>query len=89
MSVVVKGMKMPQDCFECDFFNPFVGEPYCRRLLKRCPTTGRLEDCPLGEVPTPHGRLIDADETLHTFSELEPYRKAFEAIALLEAEEEE
>lgn len=61
MSVIIKGMRMPKFCFACDFLNPFVEEPYCRRLMKRCPKTGRLEDCPLAEVPTPHGRLIDAD----------------------------
>lgn len=71
MSVIVKGMDMPQDCFECDFQNPFVEEPYCRRLLKRCPKTSRLEDCPLGEVPTPHGRLIDADKLINALPKAE------------------
>lgn len=61
MSVMVKGMKMPKSCFGCDFQNPFAEVPYCRRLMKSCPKTSRLEDCPLAEVPTPHGRLGDLD----------------------------
>lgn len=61
MSVIIKGMRLPNNCLACDFLNPFVEKPYCRRLMKISPTTGRLEDCPLAEVPTPHGRLKDAD----------------------------
>ena len=52
MSILIKGMKKSQNCFTCPFkflnANVFVG---CR-LPK---------NCPLVEVPTPHGRLINAD----------------------------
>lgn len=88
MTVIVKGMDMPQDCFECDFQNPFVEEPYCRRLLKRCPKTRRLEDCPLGEVLTPHGRLIDVDKAdKYAYDELElanGYRTGWEAARAMQ-----
>ncbi len=47
MSVFVKDMDMPTGCLSCDFCNPFVDEPYCRRLMKRAPKATRLEDCPL------------------------------------------
>lgn len=51
--ILIKGMKKPQNCFTCPFkfvdANVFVG---CRLP----------NNCPLVEVPTPHGRLIDADE---------------------------
>ena len=68
MSVLIKGMEMPRCCEEClaesveeNYYGdvmstkcPFVYKGYTRK-------TGRLEDCPLVEIPTPHGRLIDAD----------------------------
>ena len=59
--VLIKGMKMPAYCAECDLHDPFTENPYCRRLMKKIPLKGRLKNCPLVEVPT-HGRLIDADE---------------------------
>ena len=61
MSILIEGMEMPTGCISCDFCNPFVEEPYCRRLMKRVPRVTRLDNCPLSEVPEPHGRLIDAD----------------------------
>ena len=70
MSVLVKGMKMPENCFEC---------PCCRHdsidriKAEQCNLTldvfgvnnterrsGRGLNCPLVEVKEPHGRLIDA-----------------------------
>ena len=60
MSILIKGMEMPTGCLSCDFCNPFVDEPYCRRLMRRTPKVSRLDGCPLIEIP-PHGRLIDAD----------------------------
>lgn len=64
MAILVKGMEMPTGCISCDFCNPFVEEPYCRRLMKRVPKVTRLDNCPLIEVPEPHGRLIDASEKI-------------------------
>ena len=65
MSVIVKGMKIPDSCFRCPFKNHdgmwvrciFTGqnvEPETRRETK-------ASSCPLIEVPTPHGDLIDRD----------------------------
>lgn len=64
MSVLIKGMKMPTSCLRggcpieggsCslweDEYWKSPDEPYHMRHPK----------CPLVEVPTPHGRLIDAD----------------------------
>ena len=73
MSVLIKGMKMPESCSRCELVGdgsdavfswscPFVGEIYKIGRL----TKGRLDDCPLVEIPTPHGRLIDADRLLRT-----------------------
>lgn len=66
MSVLIKGMKMPENCHECEFVD----------ILPTCPCNKMADDdfwnnvslaveghtdCPIIGVP-PHGRLIDADE---------------------------
>lgn len=68
MSILIKGMKMPKSCDSCDLIQ-FDDEeleahcplsPYYR--WRGTPPDYKPEGCPLVEVPTPHGRLIDADE---------------------------
>lgn len=62
MSVIVKGMEMPKNCWECSLSD--VDDDYGRCCLFSgiaCLNIGRQDNCPLVEVPTPHGRLIDAD----------------------------
>ena len=63
MSVIVKGMEMPQNCGECPFiFSSWGIEYYCH--LARASTSAeyvereKMTNCPLVELP-PHGRLID------------------------------
>ncbi len=59
MSVLIRGMEMPQCCGECKFMVDrwcYASEDAYFVLNKRHP------DCPLVEVPTPHGRLIDASQ---------------------------
>lgn len=64
-SVLIKGMEMPKSCDVCEYCNDdyicnnFVADCYGLDVSDyvRC----RHDDCPLVEVPTPHGRLIDAD----------------------------
>ena len=65
MSILIKGMEMPQNCDSCPFLDGFGPYANCTLLhgyiaLNRMAENWRLEDCPLVEVP-PHGRLIDAD----------------------------
>lgn len=66
MSVLIKGMEMPQGCDDC----PLAGDFKCN-LMPSIPALckeydiavqngKRLNNCPLVEIP-PHGRLIDAD----------------------------
>ena len=63
MSVLIKGMTMPNNCMECkikareDGFNKYVC-PFSGIL---CLSMGIQDDCPLVELPSKHGRLIDAD----------------------------
>lgn len=33
----------------------------------------KLENCPLSEIPTPHGRLIDADRLYETIEQMEGF----------------
>ena len=63
MSVLIRGMKLPDNCLECPletdygtcgYYSLFVEAGHDSEVWKR------RDDCPLVEVP-PHGRLIDAD----------------------------
>lgn len=71
MSVLIKGMKMPEtagycskkidpDTRRCNYTGKEFEETLSLLIDRRC------ADCPLVEVPTPHGRLIDAD-ALNTY----------------------
>lgn len=64
MGVYIKGMEMPETTYECDFWNT---DNICTANQKATvcdPANGIYppEDCPLVEIPEPHGRLIDADK---------------------------
>ena len=59
MSILIKGMEMPRDCGECRF--GYDGKCFAVSPIHRF-FVGDTFECPLVEVPTPHGRLIDADE---------------------------
>lgn len=67
MSILIKGMEMPENCFDCAWsckIDPktllcrISGEYFDKTLSNLI--DGRDKNCPLIEVP-PHGRLIDAD----------------------------
>lgn len=55
MSVIIKGMEMPQRCMDCGVDTGLCGlwNGYAERYSRRHPK------CPLVEIPTPHGRLVD------------------------------
>ena len=70
MSVIVIGMEMPENCYDCPFVRVSWGNDYycakgngtednIRVLMSK-----RMADCPLIEVPTPHGDLVDRTELL-------------------------
>lgn len=65
MSVMIKEMNFPKNCMECDLH--FIARGldneciFSNDTVDDC-TERRLYRCPLVEIPTPHGRLIDADE---------------------------
>ena len=66
MSVLVKGMEMPRDCEECRFCEVIdgLGCMATHYLILRRHGQDKPNWCPLVAVPTPHGRLIDADELI-------------------------
>ena len=70
MSILIKGMEMPESCFDC----PISHFAYCRTIA--CGITGktisasdyekmRLDNCPLVPIQE-HGDLIDRDALLDT-----------------------
>ena len=63
MSILVKGVDMPTDCVYCKWHTRWG-----------CGITGirtnTAQGCPIIEVPTPHGRLIDADELYKNYQEI-------------------
>ena len=87
--VLIRGMAMPECCFDCPIFDNFCQE--------RCGVTGTLvygeidpqretlPDCPLVPLPERHGRLIDAEALQAKFELMEnafaehgrPYSFAF------------
>ena len=64
MSVLIKGMEMPKSCWLCPL-SVLYEKPramlFCR-IIKEEVLRNKVDgNCPLVEVPTSHGRLIDAD----------------------------
>lgn len=74
MGIYIKDMEMPKVCEACPFSERVYDPGYyqyekCKALGKifnECrmdidPFEEKLNDCPLNEIPTPLGRLIDAE----------------------------
>ena len=60
MGVYIANMEKPKECGDCNFVQAFWDD---KRWLFRCLVTDKIaKDCPLIEIPTPHGRLIDRDD---------------------------
>lgn len=97
MSILIRGMKMPKRCSECDFCGSYgIGEHICMITAKNVSYDDglkiRRDDCPLVELP-PHGRLVDADALLENVKTVDYiYRKVLRwlidhASTIIEAEE--
>ena len=63
MSVIVKNMEMPKNCKSCPLRYSSTGYAWCDITGASLALEIDMRDytCPLVEIPTPHGRLIDAD----------------------------
>lgn len=60
MSIFIRGMEMPKNCGECFACKAELSQE--KKVIYVCCFTRCVEaDCPLVQVPTTHGRLIDAD----------------------------
>lgn len=65
MSLIIKGSIMPLMCEECPCYD--CDDYSCKatgRGVIEYRYHGRPDNCPLVEIPTPHGRLIDENELL-------------------------
>lgn len=71
MSILINGMEMPKNCERCKFCfaitSDHIGkcaalEEFVDNVYKQ-----RSADCPLIEVPTPHGDLVDKDKLIQEF----------------------
>ena len=61
-------MEKPKSCGECKFFSGLGYGFHCYLNGKHITFIGEVEDfCPLIEIPTPHGRLIDASELIKSY----------------------
>ena len=93
MTVLIKGMEVPEVCADCSLRSTpelFMLEANRYQYISRCTRAGEeIEDpwrdilwqhkhkeswCPIGDVPTPHGRLIDADALLSVAEPIEDRR---------------
>lgn len=67
MSVIVKGMEMPENCNVCEFahWSTLDQMAYCKaKNYTMCPPdyrAKRADFCPLVALPDKHGDLIDRD----------------------------
>ena len=65
MSILIKGMDMPKNCWECCLSD--IDDDFGRCCLYSgiaCLTIGRQDNCPLVEIPTPHGNLKDESDII-------------------------
>ncbi len=64
MSLIIRGMNMPTSCEWCRFISGGL-EWYCEAgQIQIYDYKTVHKDCPLINIPTPHGRLIDADSLI-------------------------
>lgn len=64
MGVYIKGLEMPEKCINCKFCVNMNEYPFHACFITYSGIyfdIDRLKNCPLVEIKTPHGRLIDAD----------------------------
>jgi len=100
MSVLIQNMDMPKSCDECPYAE-YYGEEDNRKcqilgsyvdIIDDNGETVRDDNCPFIEIPTPHGRLIDADVACEKYKDEDSliaelaYRKIRNAPTVIEAE---
>jgi hypothetical protein len=63
MSVLIRGMEMPKDCWKC----PVQGIPACFKHLDFSIRGKRPVGCPLVEAPVVHGKWIPSEDDSKVF----------------------
>lgn len=72
MSLIIKGMEIPPKCRSCPCCADDGLVDFCSAVDTAVVVDNldqKLSCCPLVEIPTPHGRLIDADKLLEAMSQ--------------------
>ena len=69
MSLIIKGMEMPQSCIYCPCYKEYHKCGAVRGGTIQTSWTKRPDNCPLVEVPTSHGDLIDKSTLLQDLIE--------------------
>lgn len=75
MSLIIKGMNLPEKCEDCpcyDYIDYVCRTDDCFAPFDVENPEERSEHCPLIELPANHGRLIDADRFLDWLKEFHP-----------------
>lgn len=67
MSVIIKGMDMPSSCADCKLIIYADGTYVCPFSGIMALNIGRQDSCPLVEIPSPHGKIIDADAEIKRY----------------------
>ena len=87
MSLLIEGMDMPKNCKDCPCreYGKFSYEPdWCCLNRKNIVNAETISpNCPLSDIPTPHGDLIDRDDLLAYFDRKAKGKSAEEALKLL------
>lgn len=69
MGVLVKGMKMPENCAKCICADD--NARFCTVVHEYIPMLGKPAFCPLVELPEKHGDLIDRQKLIEDNKHLE------------------
>ena len=70
MSVLIKGMEMPENCAECKFLCSENFNSWCQVTDRDDVYTDAIPDwCPLVELPEKHGKLVDADALIAKYGD--------------------
>ena len=77
MSVLIKGMEMPKRCLYCPFMISRDNDDCILQSDEANAKFNSWDDmkasCPLVEIPTPHGRLGDADKLFEEINTADEY----------------
>ena len=88
MSVLIRGMEMPKNCSGCPLnYDQMACKVTGTRwwsdtmvLMGFDSDKERLYDCPLVEIPTPHGRLKDVDRIEYENVYFEDVGESYEIV---------